>query len=124
NVDSDSGNCLLCQEFSFTYGGVDYMLGRFNNTTTGTYPTSAGLRQRTFGPLTDPDNSIPGTSSTAGFVSGDETGFTGFTQNSNPHSGSPLPTAPPDLLPYPAPGAPIVRASDGTAWTTKNNGPV
>jgi hypothetical protein len=124
NVDSDNGNCLLCQEFSFAYGGVDYMLGRFNNTSTGTYPGSPGLRQRTFGPLTDPDASIPGTSSTAGFVSGDETGFSGFTQNSNLASSSPIPTAPPDLLPYPVPGAPIVHASDGTAWTTKNNGPV
>jgi hypothetical protein len=122
NADSDNGNCLLCQEFDPNYGGIDYQVAEFTNSGGyGTCPTCLGNKQRTFGPLTDPNGSVsPPTKA----VSGDETGFTGFTQNSNPQSSSPIPTAPPDFLPYPLPSAPVVMASDGTPWTNTVNGPV
>ncbi len=122
NLDDDGGNCLLCQEFSIAYGGVDYQLASFRNTGSGTWPNNnLGLRQRTFGPLSDPDLSV----TTGGkFASGDETGLTGFTQNTNPGSSSPIPTAPPNLLPYPLDNAPVVTASDGTPWTNNVQGPV
>jgi subtilase family protein/thrombospondin type 3 repeat protein len=117
NIEDDSGNCLLCQEFSFSYGGVDYMVARFNNTGTGTFPGSTangGLRQRTFGPTVDPDLSI---TSGSKFVDGDESGFTGFTQNSNPYSSSPIPVTTPDLIPYPLPTAPKVASPFNTTAT-------
>ena len=115
NVDDDSGNCILCQDFSFSYGGVNYQIADFHNAGAGSYPGTPGILQRTFGPLVDPDGSITSGGKT---VTGDETGFTGFTQNSNSHSTSPIPTAPPDLIPYPVPTAPTVLASDGTPWTS------
>ena len=73
----------------------------------GINPTSSVPRQRTFGPFTNPDNS-PG-------LDGDETGFSGFTTNTNPNSLSPIPTAIPDFLPYPVPGAPLPGVCDGGA---------
>ncbi len=121
NIDDDGGNCLLCQEFSFNYGGVDYQIASFHSTGGGTFPGSTGLRQRTFGPLSDPNGSVAGGSK---FASGDETGFTGFTQNTNPGSTSPIPTAGPNLLPYPLDNAPVVMTSGGTPWTNNVQGPV
>jgi Thrombospondin type 3 repeat len=117
NVEDDSGNCILCQEFTFQYGGIDYQIARINNTGVGTYPGSVlngGLRQRTFGPTQDPDGSI---SSGSKFVDGDETGFTGFTQGSNTHSQSPIPVSSPDLIPYPVPTAPKVASPFNTTET-------
>ncbi len=106
NVDDDSGNCLLCQEFAFSYGGFDYQIIEFKNGPgVGTYPNGYGVKQRTFGPLSDPDNSTATGSKSA---DGDETGWTGFTQNTNTHSSSPIPTAPPDFLPYPLASAPTI----------------
>jgi Thrombospondin type 3 repeat len=61
--------------------------------------------QRTFGPFTNPNNS-------AG-LDGDETGFTGFTSNTNPLSTSPIPTTLPGFLPYPRPGVPVAGVCDG-----------
>jgi hypothetical protein len=117
NIDDDTGNCLLCQEFDFL--GVDYQLINFTNFSgAGTYPGSVGfIPQYTFGPLNDPDQSLTTGSK---FVSGDETGFTGFAQGTS----APIPTAPPDLLPYPLPSAPTVLAPDGTPWTNNVVGPV
>ncbi|HYV84301.1 MAG TPA: thrombospondin type 3 repeat-containing protein [Patescibacteria group bacterium] len=73
------------------------------------FPVNSFLpNQRTFGPFTNPNNS-------AG-LDGDETGFTGFTLNNNPGSSSPIPTAPPDFLPYPTPGTALAGVCDaGTA---------
>jgi hypothetical protein len=56
------------------------------------------------GGVCSPDNpSLPGPFD----LSGDESGFSGFTQNTNFDSRSPIPTAQPDFLPYPPPGAPL-----------------
>jgi Thrombospondin type 3 repeat len=122
NIDDDTGNCLLCQEFNRTYGGFDYQVADLGSSgDAGSDPTNIGLRQRTFGPLDDPDGS---TGTASKFVNGDETGFSGFTQNTNPNSLSPIPVAKPDLLPYPLPTAPDVFASDGTRWTNNVQGPV
>ncbi len=125
NVDDDTGACLMCQEFDLSYGGIDYQVGTFKPSGQGFDPTQTN-ETRTFGPLKDPDMSI--TTGGNARVTGDETGFTGFTQNTNPRSSTPIPTAPPDLIPYPVPGAPVVQASDGTPWKNdplrSDNGPV
>ena len=121
NVEDDTGNCLLCQEFDPNYGGIDYQVANFQSGA-GVDPSNSGdIPQRTFGPRIDPDNSTVGGNPSA---NGDETGFTGFTQNSNPASASPIPTAFPDFLPYPVPTAPVVNAGDGTPWTNNPQGPV
>jgi hypothetical protein len=121
NIDDDTGNCLLCQEFDPNYGGADYQIANLHSTS-GVDPTNTGdVRQRTFGPLVDPDGSLTGGNPT---VTGDETGFSGFTTSGNPNSSSPIPTAAPDLLPYPLPTAPTVLAGDGTPWTNNIPGPV
>jgi hypothetical protein len=121
NVEDDTGNCLLCQEFDPNYGGIDYQIANFHTDATVNPTNVADVLQRTFGPRSDPDGSTIGGNPQ---VNGDETGFSGFTQNSNPGSSSPIPTAPPDLLPYPLAGAPVVQASDGTPWTNNVQGPV
>ncbi len=131
NLADDTGNCLLCQEFDFGYGGMDYQVGHtfapnYPNTVNGTLP-------RTFGPTVDPDGSTtrgPG----AAAVTGDEIGFTGFAQNTS----SPIPQAPPDQLAYPLDDAPTIfspfnktlpcptttNANGECAWTNNIQGPV
>ena len=121
NVEDDTGNCLLCQEFDPNYGGIDYQVANFRSGASVDPANAGDVLQRTFGPRIDPDNSTVGGNPSA---NGDETGFSGFTQNSNPNSSSPIPTALPDLLPYPLPTAPVVNASDGTPWTNNVAGPV
>jgi Thrombospondin type 3 repeat len=71
----------------------------------GISPASSMPRQRTFGPFTNPNNSIN--------LDGDETGFSGFTTNVNPTSSSPIPTASPEWLPFPQPGEPLPGVCDG-----------
>jgi hypothetical protein len=62
--------------------------------------------QRTFGPFQNPNGSP--------VFDGDESGFTGFTQNNNPDSSSPIPQAENPLqLPYPLPGAVAIGVCDG-----------
>jgi hypothetical protein len=62
--------------------------------------------QRTFGPFQNP-NGVP-------IFDGDESGFTGFTQNNNPDSESPIPQAENPLqMPYPLPGAVAIGVCDG-----------
>ena len=120
DVDSDDRNCLLCQVFYPRFGGAYYGVARFNTYENGVDPAGAGeVRQRTFGPRVDPNNTI----NAFGYVSGDETGFSGFSSDSNPVSSSPIPTAPPDLLPYPIPGGPLPLASDGTPAFNDVRGP-
>jgi hypothetical protein len=120
DIDSDDRNCLLCQVFYPRFGGAYYGVARFNTYENGVDPAGAGeVRQRTFGPRVDPDNSI----NASGFVSGDESGFSGFTSDSNLNSTSPIPTAVPDLLPYPVPGGPLPLASDGTPALNNVRGP-
>jgi hypothetical protein len=108
NADDDSGNCILCQEFDSIYGGVDYQVGTIKNAGAGSYLGSGGIPFRSFGTLEDPDGSLTGANPA---LTGDETGFTGFTVS--PTTTTPLPTATPDFLPYPVPGAPLVRFCDG-----------
>ena len=73
--------------------------------TDGINPSTPVPRQRTFGPFTNPNNSTN--------LDGDESGFSGFTTNTNPNSSSPIPTADPDFLPYPVPAAPVPGVCDG-----------
>jgi len=119
DIDSDDRNCLLCQGFYPRFGGAYYGVARLNTYEYGVDPAGDGeVRQRTFGPLADPNNSI-----VAGTVTGDETGFSAFTLNTNPNSSSPIPTAPPDFLPYPVPGGPLPLAGDGTPAANTVAGP-
>jgi hypothetical protein len=104
DVDRDQGNCLLCNYMYLRFGGDNYTVVAFNAYNYGIDPVST-TPQRTFGPLTDPNNSVA-----TGTVTGDETGFTGFTANTNPDSASPIPVALPDFRPFPSPGAPQVCA--------------
>jgi thrombospondin type 3 repeat protein len=63
------------------------------------YYTQFYYNQRTFGPTTDPDSSLPGS------LSGDESGFTGFdSASTNQYATKPIiPTAPINLRPFPGP---------------------
>src|SRR5262245_4542160 len=56
--------------------------------------------QRTFGPFVD--------LAPVGTLSLNDSGFSAFTVNTNPDSGSPIPTAKADFLPYPVPTAPAI----------------
>jgi len=103
DVDRDQGNCLLCEYWYYRFGDINTVVS-FNAYAYGIDPVS-NAPQRTFGPTTDPDISLgPGNPR----VTGDEIGFTGFTQNTNANSTSPIPVAPPDFRPAPSPGAPQV----------------
>ncbi len=120
NVDTDTGNCLLCQELDSYYtrraGGWPYTMFRFAGgyfPFGGIYPPPPydyrSVEQRTFGPLSDPDSSIdPGH-----VFNGDEEGFTGFTQNTNYYSRSPIPEATADFRPFPGPGDPRPGICEG-----------
>jgi hypothetical protein len=117
NVDTDTGNCLLCQELDHYYtrraGGWPYTVFRFGGgyfPFGGIYPSPySSVQQRTFGPLIDPDSSIdPGHN-----FNGDEQGFTGFTQNLNYYSQSPIPVQAPDFRPFPGPGDPRPGICEG-----------
>ncbi len=103
DIDSDANNCLLCTYFYKRFPDI-YALASFDRYR---YPINpSGLqRQRTFGPLTDPNLSFA-----THKIDGDETGFTGFNSVNNPDSSNPIPTAPPDFRPFPDPGAPQVCA--------------
>ncbi|MFQ5876335.1 MAG: thrombospondin type 3 repeat-containing protein [Acidobacteriota bacterium] len=104
DIEDDDVNCLLC---NYTYGNFRfpdiYALAVFNQYYQGISPASL-VNQRTFGPLVDPDGSILQNRT----FDGDESGFSAFTQDSNPESTSPIPLAPPDFHPFPDPGAPQV----------------
>jgi hypothetical protein len=115
DIDGDSANCLLCQQLDTYYtrrfGGWPYGMFRFagqyfGGTNVGIDPLSIAPRQRTFGPFIDPNGGTP-------FDLGGESGFSGFTQDSNLDSTSPIPTAPPDFIPYPLPGAPVPGVCSG-----------
>ncbi|HZN04650.1 MAG TPA: thrombospondin type 3 repeat-containing protein, partial [Candidatus Polarisedimenticolia bacterium] len=108
DVDDDGGNSLLGQRmdqyYSRTLGGWPQGLFRFNADDfpgDGVRPTTVLPSQRTFGPFQNPDNS-PG-------FNGDESGYTGYVLP------NPIPTAPPELLPYPLPGAVLAGTCTGGA---------
>jgi Subtilase family/Thrombospondin type 3 repeat len=108
DIDSDDRNCLLCGGY-FYYRIPDiYSVATFNSYAMGINPHST-LQQHTFGPTVDPDNSLATSK-----VNGDETGFTGFTENLNPDSLNPIPQAPADFLPFPAPGGAVVCNPPGS----------
>ncbi|HKQ97299.1 MAG TPA: S8 family serine peptidase, partial [Candidatus Polarisedimenticolia bacterium] len=113
DVDNDGVNSFLVQHldqyYERTAGGWPAGVFRFAGQYfpgTGIDPTTTSPHQRTFGPFQDPNGIL---------FDGDESGFTGFTQNTNPASTSPIPTAEPDFLPYPLPGAPLPGICDGGA---------
>ena len=109
NIDTDDRICLMCQVFYPRFGGVYYTIARLNTYYYGVDPLNRdNVKQRTFGPLSDPNASIA-----TGVVSGDETGFSGFTTSANPSSTTPIPTAAPDLLPYPVPNGPLPGVCTG-----------
>jgi hypothetical protein len=112
DIDVDATGSLLGQQVDQYYtrrtGGWPYGVFRdageyFNGP--GINPHTTLPHQRTFGPFTNPNGSPT--------LDGDETGFTGATDNSNPNSLNPIPTAIADYLPYPVPGAPAVGVCDG-----------
>ena len=112
DVDFDGGNSLLVQPTDTYYtrrqggwpnGMFRFAANYFNSN--GIDPASVVPRQRTFGPFQNPNNS-------ANF-DGDESGFTGFTQDTNPNSSNPIPTAEPDFLPFPLPAAILAGVCDG-----------
>jgi hypothetical protein len=112
NVDSDNANSLLGQQMDAYYtrraGGWPYVLFRDAGqyfTGPGIDPTTISPFQRTFGPFVDVG--------TIGDIDAGDTGFSGYTFNNNPASNSPIPTARPDFLPYPVPGAPEFGVCDG-----------
>ncbi len=105
NLESDDRNCLLCQTVFYPrFGGVYYNVAHMDTYNYGIDPAGLDVsKQRTFGSLTDGDSSVAGSHT----VTGDETGFSGFTANTNPNSSSPIPAAPPDFMPYPRPTDPL-----------------
>ncbi len=121
NLESDDRNCLLCQSVFYPrFGGVYYNTWHFDTYQFGIDPAGSDVvKQRTFGPLAEMDGSIAGSHT----VTGDETGFSGFTTNTNVNSTSPIPTAPPDFLPYPRVSDPLPLASDGHAVDRRVAGP-
>ncbi|MBI1951026.1 MAG: thrombospondin type 3 repeat-containing protein, partial [Acidobacteria bacterium] len=116
DLDTDSTNCFLCQQLDTYYtrraGGASYNVfalsstAQYFSTGQGIDPASSTPLQRTWGPLIDPNGGTP-------FDGGGESGFSGFTQNTNPDSLSPIPQAPPDLLKFPLPGAPVPGVCTG-----------
>jgi thrombospondin type 3 repeat protein len=109
DVDNETTNCMLCQEMDLYYtrrfGGWNYTVFKFAGVAffgpgaVGINPGPyAAVHQRTFGPYTNPDHS-------SGNFSGDETGFTGHTQNNDYYSQPIIPTQAPDFIPFPVPDA-------------------
>jgi hypothetical protein len=112
NIDNDNANCLLCQQLNVyamrRFGGWPLSLFRFHGRyfgEDGISPATVQPSQRTFGPFVNPDGSAQ--------LNGDESGFTGNTENTNADSTSPIPTAAPDFLPFPLPGAPLPGVCTG-----------
>ncbi|HYS04579.1 MAG TPA: thrombospondin type 3 repeat-containing protein [Candidatus Dormibacteraeota bacterium] len=99
NLENDDRNCLLCQTvFYQRFGGVYYNVAHWATYNYGIDPYYYDVDpQRTFGALVDPDSSLANSRT----ITGDETGFSGFTANTNPDSTTPMPPAAPDFLPYP-----------------------
>ncbi|HEV8699781.1 MAG TPA: thrombospondin type 3 repeat-containing protein, partial [Candidatus Polarisedimenticolia bacterium] len=116
NADDDTVNCFFCQVLDTYYtrraGGWAYNVisisggDQYFANGEGIDQFSTDPAQRTFGPLVDPNGGTP-------IDGGGETGFSGFTQNTNPDSSSPIPAAPPDLLKFPLPGAPVPGVCTG-----------
>ncbi|HEV8702314.1 MAG TPA: thrombospondin type 3 repeat-containing protein, partial [Candidatus Polarisedimenticolia bacterium] len=116
NLDLDTVNCLLCQQLDTYYtrkfGGWPYNVialsghEQYFPNGEGIDPRSTNPHQRTFGPLVDANGGTP-------FDGGGESGFTGYTQNTNPDSASPIPQAPPDYLKLPLPGAAVPGVCTG-----------
>ncbi|HEV8703287.1 MAG TPA: thrombospondin type 3 repeat-containing protein [Candidatus Polarisedimenticolia bacterium] len=105
DIDSDARNCLLCM-YLYPRFPDPYSIAVFQQYSNGIDPKSS-VFQHTFGLLDDPDGSFAANR----VINGDEKGFTGFTQDSNPNSSSPIPFGLPDVTPFPrhtASGAPGV----------------
>jgi hypothetical protein len=126
NIDVDLANCILCQPFEAEYGGFNYHVGDLGSAY-AVDPRNSALRQRTFGPLVDPDDSVAPCPGAGPNLTGDETGFGGCTELINVNVGSRVfPTAAPDLLPHPLPDAPpgVESPIDDAPETNNVQGPV
>jgi Thrombospondin type 3 repeat len=126
NLENDDRNCLLCQTvFYQRFGGVYYNIAHWSTYYYGIDPYYYDVDPpRTFGALQDPDQSM----ATSKTITGDEIGFSGFTQNTNIDSSSPMPPAPPDFLPYPRQIDPLPlsykpdqRPADRSPWGPVRN---
>ncbi len=101
DIDSDAANCLLCNYFYPNGRFSDiYELAQFNNYTGSIYTGVYGDPPHTFGDTLDPDGSTL-LAPAQRFVSGDETGFTGFSTLPTNYTTSPFPVGEPDLTPFP-----------------------
>src|SRR5437867_2484990 len=124
NLESDDRNCLLCQTvFYQRFGGVYYNVAHWATYNYGIDPLGKDVDpQRTFGALYDPNGSVASSRT----VTGDEIGFSGFTQNTNPASTTPIPPAVPDFMPYPrlSDPLPLSYQPDHRAADRRPAGPV
>ena len=112
NIDEDLRNTLLpfylyTPRWADVYSVVN--INSYENPIPDQDPKTGaiiGAPQRTFGPTIDPNGSLQLTG-TNKHVSGDEVGFTAFTDNSNTITSSPIPVNPNgDYVPFPHPSRP------------------
>jgi hypothetical protein len=99
NIDNATPNVLVGE--NLRGDGLAYYLTQLSGPVDPLY-TTYFYNQTTFGPRTDPDNSL---SAGTPALSGDESGFSGFDSASqNPYAVKPIiPTAPTNLRPFPGP---------------------
>jgi len=119
DADSDNITSMLGEQLDTYYNrrfggwphGVTRQTYEYFSNTYGIDPANYYLpHQRTFGPFLNPNNSVN--------LDGDESGFTGHTQNTNPDSTTPIPSAcdlarDPLHCAYPVPGAPAIGVCSG-----------
>jgi subtilase family protein/thrombospondin type 3 repeat protein len=99
NIDNPHPNVLMGE--ALRGDGISYYLSRLVGPVDPVY-TLTSYNQQTFGPTTDPDNSL---ASPTFNITGDETGFPGFdSASTNPYAVKPkIPVAPTNLRPFPGP---------------------
>jgi hypothetical protein len=115
NVDNDYPNVLMGEPLRGD--GLSYYLARLLGPV-DPYYTQTSYNQVTFGPTTDPDNSLNGAPPT---LTGDETGFPGIDNAStNPYAVKPkIPVAPTNLRPFPGPNE-VHAGTDTVAGPSRN----
>ncbi|HEU5181946.1 MAG TPA: thrombospondin type 3 repeat-containing protein [Candidatus Polarisedimenticolia bacterium] len=115
NVDKDYPNVLMGEPLRGD--GLSYYLSSLLGPV-DPYYTQTNYNQVTFGPTTDPDNSLAGAPPT---LTGDETGFPGIDSGSlNPYAVKPkIPVAPTNLRPFPGPNE-VHAGTDTVAGPSRN----
>ena len=115
DIDDPAPNVLMGE--SLRGDGISYYLTRLLGPV-DPYYTLANHNQVTFGPTTDPDNSL---SLTTPAISGDESGFPGFDSlSTNPYAVKPkIPVAPTNLRPFPGPNE-VHVGEDTVAGPSRN----